>query len=50
LSIHNIRFLTHLMEDIRNAIMEDRFLDFYKEYTSNYTWGHGGVKSEKSFN
>lgn len=44
LSIHNIRFLTKLMEDIRQAIMEDRFLDFYEEFNSKYTWGHGGEK------
>ena len=44
LSIHNIRFLTKLMEDIRQAIMEDRFLDFYNEFTSKYEWGHGGEK------
>ena len=44
LSIHNIRFLTKLMEDMRAAIMEDRFGDFYKEFLSNYTWGHGGKK------
>ncbi len=49
LSIHNIRFLTNLMEDMRKAIMDDRFGDFYKEYTSNYIWGHGGVKTEKKF-
>lgn len=28
LSIHNIRFLIHLMEGARQAIKEDRFLDF----------------------
>lgn len=36
LSIHNLRFLTKLMEDIRVAIKEDRLLefrdDFYKKY------------------
>ncbi len=46
LSIHNTRFLTRLMEDIRKAIWEDRFLDFYKEFTEKYTWGHGGKKQE----
>ncbi len=44
LSIHNIRFLTKLMEDVRQAIMEDRFLDFYNEFTQKYEWGHGGEK------
>jgi len=28
---HNLRFLIKLMDDIRNAIMEDRLLDFRKE-------------------
>ena len=46
LSIHNIRFLTKLMEDVRQAIMEDRFLDFYNEFTQKYEWGHGGQKQE----
>ena len=32
LSIHNIRFLTHLMEEIKKAIWEDRLLDFKKEF------------------
>jgi queuine tRNA-ribosyltransferase len=36
LSLHNLRFLTKLMEDIRGAIKEDRLLefkdDFYKKY------------------
>ena len=44
LSIHNIRFLTKLMEDIRQAIMEDRFGDFYREFTARYKWGKGGAK------
>lgn len=39
LSIHNIRFLTRLMEDVRQAIYEDRFGDFYREFTARYHWG-----------
>ena len=35
-SIHNLRFLLHLMEQIRQAIAEDRFLDFRKEFYSKY--------------
>jgi queuine tRNA-ribosyltransferase len=35
-SIHNLRFLTRLMEQIRNAIREDRFLDFRKAFFANY--------------
>lgn len=31
LSIHNVRFLIHLMEDAREAIKKDRFLEFKNE-------------------
>lgn len=36
LSKHNLRFLLKLMKDIRNAINEDRFLDFKTEFFKNY--------------
>ena len=36
LSIHNLRFLIKLMEDIRKSIMEDRFLDFREEFYRKY--------------
>ena len=36
LSVHNIRFLTDLMEDIKQAIREDRLLDFKEEFLKNY--------------
>ena len=36
LSIHNLRFLIRLMERIRQAIAEDRFLDFRKEFYAKY--------------
>ncbi|ERT63323.1 tRNA guanosine(34) transglycosylase Tgt [Peptoniphilus sp. BV3AC2] len=36
LSIHNIYFLTKLMENIRNAILEDRFLEYKKEFYESY--------------
>ena len=32
LSLHNITYLTHLMEQIKQAIREDRLLDFRKEF------------------
>ena len=32
MSIHNLRFLIHLVEEIRVAIQEDRFATFKKEY------------------
>ena len=35
-SIHNLRFLLHLMEQIREAIKEDRFLDFRNEFYARY--------------
>ncbi len=37
LSIHNIRFLERLSAEIRQAIMEDRFLDFRNEFMSKYS-------------
>ncbi len=36
LSIHNVRFLIHLMEEARKAIKEDRFGDFRKEMLAKY--------------
>ena len=35
-SIHNLRFLIRLMERVREAIAEDRFLDFRKEFYAKY--------------
>ena len=36
LSIHNIRFLTKLMEDVRLSIKEGRFEEFKNEFIKNY--------------
>jgi queuine tRNA-ribosyltransferase len=36
LSIHNIRFLIHFMEKAREAIKNDRFGDFMKEYLDKH--------------
>ena len=36
LSIHNIHFLTNLMEEIKQAIREDRFKQFKEDYLKNY--------------
>lgn len=36
LSIHNIRFLTHLMEEIREAIKNDSILELRDEFIKNY--------------
>lgn len=36
LSIHNLRFLTKLMEDVREAIQEERLIEFKEEFYKNY--------------
>jgi queuine tRNA-ribosyltransferase len=36
LSIHNLRFLIRIMEEIREAIKEDRFLELKEEFYNNY--------------
>jgi queuine tRNA-ribosyltransferase len=38
LSIHNLRFLTRLTEDIKLAIRNDRLLDFKDEFLKNFKW------------
>ncbi len=35
-SIHNLRFLIHMMEEVRQAIAEDRFLDYRREFYERY--------------
>lgn len=41
LSIHNIRFLIRLVEEIRIAIQEDRFTEYKKEFIDRYTKKEG---------
>ena len=36
LSIHNIRFLIKIMENIRTSIQEDRFLEYKEEFINRY--------------
>ena len=36
LSIHNLRFLIRICENVRKAIKEDRFLDYKKEFLDKY--------------
>ncbi len=36
LSIHNIRFLIRLTEEIRQAIKEDRFIDYKRDFLNKY--------------
>ncbi len=42
LSIHNLRFLLRLTEQARQAIKEDRFLDFKKETLARYAFDERG--------
>ena len=42
-SIHNLRFLISLMEDVRLAIRKDRFLDFKNDYFEKF--GYNSVDS-----
>ncbi len=35
-SIHNLHFIVHLVRDIRQSILEDRFFEFKKEYLERY--------------
>ena len=44
LSLHNLRFLLKLMADARQSIMEDRFLDFKKEFEEKYNGGENNTK------
>ena len=46
LSIHNLRFLIRIMENIRLSIKEDRFLEYKKEFYDNY----GMISKNKSSN
>ena len=39
LSIHNIRYTVRLMEKMREAILQDRFVEFKNEFLANYFWG-----------
>jgi queuine tRNA-ribosyltransferase len=43
-SYHNLFFLLHLMEQVREAIMEDRLLDFRNEFFAQY-----GLGQDRSF-
>ena len=43
LSVHNLRFLIRIMENIRESIKEDRFLEYKKEFMNNYQV----IKNEK---
>jgi queuine tRNA-ribosyltransferase len=36
LSLHNVRFLIHMMEEARQAIQEDRFLEFKEDFLKKF--------------
>lgn len=40
LSIHNIRFLIRLTEELREAIKEDRLLEYREAFLKDYNWKH----------
>jgi len=44
MTIHNLRFLVHLMENVREAIREDRLLEYREEFYKKY--GYEVVDSE----
>jgi queuine tRNA-ribosyltransferase len=35
-SIHNLYFITHLVDQIRQSILDDNFYEFKKEFLKNY--------------
>ena len=46
LSIHNIRFLIREMEEIREAIKNDTYQEYKKEFISNYQKNKKSVQSK----
>ena len=46
LSIHNIRYLVHLTEELREAIKEDRLLEYREQFIKDY-YGEKGLPYKK---
>ena len=46
LSIHNIRYLIHLAEEMREAIKEDRMLEYREQFIKDY-YGEKGLPYEE---
>ena len=46
LSIHNIRYLIHLAEELRSAIKEDRLLEYREQFIKDY-YGDKGLPYEE---
>ena len=47
LSIHNIRYLIHLTEELRNAIKEDNLLEYREQFIKDY-YGDKGLPYEEN--
>lgn len=43
LTIHNLHFLIDFMKKMRQAIMEDRFPEFYRQFTANFSFNAKSV-------
>ena len=46
LSIHNLRFLTRLTEDLRECIKNDNILEYREEFIKNYYQGKEYLNSK----
>ena len=46
-SVHNLRYLLRLMEQIREAILEDRFLDWRREFYEKFDMGGSFNRGEE---
>lgn len=47
-SMHNLRFLLRMMEEIRQAILEDRLLDYRKEFYARFDMSRSFNRSEEA--
>ncbi|CBL05371.1 tRNA-guanine transglycosylase [Megamonas hypermegale ART12/1] len=43
LTIHNLHFLIDFMRQMRQSIMEDRFTEFYRKFTANFSFNAKSV-------
>lgn len=43
LTIHNLHFLIDFMRQMRQSIMKDRFLEFYRKFTANFSFNAKSV-------
>lgn len=43
LSIHNLHFLINFMKEMRQSILEDRFVEFYQKFTANFSFNAKSV-------